>query len=76
LELARHYPAESWIGRPLDLVRYSGRQKQELEVHGVTGEISLPAGAGPLADLLAAAQWLHLGKSTVMGLGQMIVLPP
>jgi hypothetical protein len=56
-------------------VRYSGRQRQELEFHGVTGELPLPAGPGPFADLLAAALWLHLGKGTVMGLGQMVVVP-
>ncbi len=42
---------------------------------GVTGELELPAGPGPLADLLAAAQWLHVGKGTVMGLGRIDVAP-
>ena len=42
---------------------------------GVAGELDLPTGPGPLVDLLAAAVWLHIGKSTVMGMGQMEVVP-
>lgn len=38
---------------------------------GVAGALDLPAGPGPLAPLLAAACWLHLGKGTIMGLGQL-----
>jgi hypothetical protein len=74
LELARRRPA-SWAGRPLDLVRYSGRQRREVEMHGVSGELRLPQGPGPLAELLAAATWLHLGKGTVHGLGRLAVRP-
>ena len=57
-------------GRRLDLVRYSGSQKAELELRGVAGSLALPVGPGPLSPLLAAAVWIHLGKGTVMGLGQ------
>ena len=73
LDLARSHPAGPWEGRPLDLVRYSGRQKREVELHGVAGELPLPSGPGPLADLLSAAAWLHLGKGTIVGLGQLTV---
>jgi hypothetical protein len=75
LDEAERVPAEPWRGAPLDLVRYSGRQKGEVELRGVAGELYLPRGAGLLADLLAAATWLHLGKGTVMGLGQFVVEP-
>ena len=73
LELARGTPAEPWQGERLDLHRYSGRQQAELDLHGVTGFLELPDGPGELWPLLAVAQWLHLGKGTVMGLGQLIV---
>ena len=73
LEAARGVPCRPWRGARLDLHRYSGRQRAELELQGVSGALELPAGPGPLWPLLAAAQWLHLGKAPVMGLGQMEV---
>jgi hypothetical protein len=73
LETARETPAEPWQGQRLDLHRYSGRQHAELELRGVTGYLDLPRGPGELWPLLAAAQWLHLGKGTVMGMGQLVV---
>ncbi len=71
LELGRTLPFEPWHGRRLDLVRYSGSQKAEVELRGVAGALALPAGPGPLSPLLAAAAWIHIGKGTVMGLGQL-----
>jgi len=73
LELARHTPQTPWVGDRLDLHRYSGRQQSELDLRGVTGWLELPEGPGELWQLLAAASWLHLGKGTVMGLGQLLV---
>lgn len=75
LDLARRLPAAPWEGRRLDLVRYSGRQKQELEMRGVAGRLDLPEGPGELWPLFAAAQWLHLGKGTAVGMGQLLVEP-
>jgi hypothetical protein len=69
LELAREVPAAPFRGGPADLVRYSARQQTEVELRGVSGELYLPTGPGPLADLLLAATWLSLGKSTVQGMG-------
>ena len=63
-------PSKPWQGRRLDLVRYSGSQKAEVELRGVAGSLALPVGPGPLSSLLAAAAWIHIGKGTVMGLGQ------
>ncbi|MCY2963926.1 MAG: CRISPR system precrRNA processing endoribonuclease RAMP protein Cas6, partial [Planctomycetota bacterium] len=74
LNVAREVPCEPWQGERLDLQRYSARQQAELELRGVTGCLSLPAGPGVLWPLLAAAQWLHLGKSTILGLGQFHIL--
>ncbi len=76
IEEARTRCAERWCGGRLDLVRYSGRQKRELEMRGVSGYLDLPEGPGPLWPLLAAAQWLHLGKGTVVGMGQLVIKPP
>lgn len=73
LDAAREVPSLPWQGRRLDLVRYSGSQRREVELHGVCGHLDFPSGPGPLAPLLNAARWLHLGKGTVMGLGQIEV---
>jgi hypothetical protein len=67
--------ANPWRGRPLDLRRYSGAQKQEVELRGIAGVLTLPHGPGPLWPLLAAVTWTHLGKGTVFGLGQMLIEP-
>ena len=74
LAWARQTPEGPWRGERLDLVRYSGRQRRELDLHGVCGSLTLPEGPGPLWPLLAAASWLHLGKGTVMGMGQPNIL--
>jgi hypothetical protein len=74
LNLAPGQPVGAARWQPLDLVRYSGRQHREAELRGVTGTLNLPAGPGPLVDLLGAAMWLHIGKGTVMGLGRLDVI--
>jgi hypothetical protein len=75
LDLARSQPASPWHGQHLDFKRYSGSQSREVELRGVCGSLTLPQGAGPLAPLLAATEWTHIGKSTVFGLGALRVLP-
>lgn len=70
LDRAKCLPVSAWTGERLDLHRWSARQQNELDLHGVAGSLELPDGAGELAPLLAAARWLHIGKGTVMGLGQ------
>ena len=71
LEAARCLSASQWRGRRQDLVRWSGRQNSRVEMWGVTGRLVLPDGAGPLRPLLAACQWIHIGKGTVFGLGKL-----
>ncbi len=75
LSASRSVPSGLWRGERLDLVRYSGRQRQELDIHGVCGSLLLPEGPSNLWPLLAAASWLHIGKGTIMGLGRMHVQP-
>ncbi len=64
-----------WRGRRFDFVRWSGAQQRELNMRGVTGDLALPTGPGPLWPLLAAACWTHIGKGTVFGLGQLHITP-
>lgn len=55
-----------------DWTRYSGRQRQEMNLGGVTGAWTLRADAAALAPFLPwlwLGQWLHLGKNATMGLG-------
>jgi hypothetical protein len=73
LVAARVLPAGRWKGRRLDLVRYSGRQRAELELRGVSGQLDLLEGAGELWPLFAAAQWVHMGKGTTVGMGQVVI---
>ena len=73
LSLARNISCIPWDGQRLDLVRWSSRQQEEVEMRGVYGELILPEGPGDLWPLLAAAQWTHLGKGTIMGLGQPVI---
>jgi len=70
-ELASRVLANPWKGARFDFQRWSGSQQEEITLRGVAGHLDLPEGPGPLAPLLAAAEWLHLGKATVMGLGQL-----
>lgn len=73
LQLACRIPSGPWQGARADLVRWSARQGAELELRGVSGVLELPEGAGSLWPLLTALKWLHIGKGTVFGLGQMTI---
>ncbi|HPM82707.1 MAG TPA: CRISPR system precrRNA processing endoribonuclease RAMP protein Cas6 [Candidatus Anammoximicrobium sp.] len=73
IELAAGIEARPWQGQRLDLRRYSARQQKEFQVPGVCGWLDLPQGPGPLWPLLAALHWIHLGKSTIVGLGQVLI---
>lgn len=72
-ELARTTPARPWRGQRYDLQRYSGTQQADIRLHGTAGWLDLPRGPGSLWPILAAAQWLHIGKGTVYGMGQLSV---
>lgn len=54
--------------------RFSGRQKQSIAMGGVVGDVTfeLPDGEAGAAfgPLLAAGEWVHVGKGAVMGLGK------
>ena len=74
IALASTTPSLSWQGDRVTLERYSGRQKREVQQQCITGHLELPNGLGPLWPLFLAATVFHLGKSTVMGLGRVVLL--
>lgn len=53
-----------------DWTRWSGRQQTHISLGGVIGEITLSGNLIDLLPLFYAGELLHLGKSTVMGLGK------
>ena len=71
VDAAGRIKAAPWRGERADFVRWSGSQQRELDLRGVSGGFALPAGAGELWPLLIAACWVHVGKGTVFGLGQL-----
>ena len=73
INATRSTSTSEWIGQRQDLIRWSGRQKTLLELRGVVGSLNLPNGAGPFRPLLAASEWMHIGKGTVFGLGKLDV---
>jgi CRISPR/Cas system endoribonuclease Cas6 (RAMP superfamily) len=53
-----------------DWTRYSSRQKTEMQMGGLVGEIAIELAEGsPLWPYLWLGQWVHAGKGTSMGLG-------
>ncbi|MFM9971989.1 MAG: CRISPR system precrRNA processing endoribonuclease RAMP protein Cas6 [Burkholderiales bacterium] len=55
--------------RWLDWTRYSSHQHQEMTLGGVVGTWQLQGDLGTLLRWLWLGQWLHVGKSAVMGMG-------
>jgi hypothetical protein len=54
--------------------RFSGRQHRGIDMSGLVGRVDFEAAApqdwSPFLPLLLAGEWAHVGKGTVMGLGQ------
>ena len=73
IEQAGQAVAESRL-RWHDQARFSGRQKQRIDMGGVLGEVTFEVPQAefwqPFQPLLAAGEWVHVGKGTVMGLGK------
>lgn len=70
LRLCDQIPTLYDASRPMRYTRYSARQKADVEYRCVSSALAFPEGAGPLMPLFDACQWLHMGKNTIMGLGQ------
>jgi len=64
-----------WEGHRARMRRWSARQEQETDLHGLVGALTLLRGPGASWPVIAAARWVHLGKGTVFGLGRFDVLP-
>jgi CRISPR-associated endoribonuclease Cas6 len=59
-----------------DWTRYSSRQKTEMQMGGLVGEIVIGLAEGsPFWPYLWLGQWVHAGKGTSMGLGQYTIQP-
>jgi hypothetical protein len=70
VERAKHVPKVESRLRWVDWKRYSARQKRTMLMGGLVGSVTFE---GPLAEflpLLQLGEWVHVGKGTVMGLGQ------
>ncbi|MDP2359540.1 MAG: CRISPR system precrRNA processing endoribonuclease RAMP protein Cas6 [bacterium] len=57
-----------------ELNRYSHRDEQLKPLSGMTGWILYHVDGTALDELLAAAEWLGVGRQTVMGLGEVQIL--
>lgn len=57
-----------------DLERYSNRQKTKMKIGGLVGTITLNGNLTPWWPILLAAVTCHVGKSTIMGLGQLQII--
>lgn len=75
LDAADAVACQPFVGESGLVGRWSATQQQFIELRGVTGHLDLPEGPGAVWRLLAALQWVHCGKATVVGLGRVVVLP-
>lgn len=53
-----------------DVIRYSSRQRQVVELDGLKGEIRLQGDLREFAGLLAVGEYVHVGKNATHGLGR------
>ena len=60
-------PSETFVGRKIDLVRWSGSPGREIEMRGVCGSLRMPQGCEAMLPLMLAAEWMHIGNGTVFG---------
>lgn len=75
LDAADALASQPFVGEIGCVGRWSASQQQYVELRGVSGWLDLPEGPDPLWPLLAALQWTHVGKATVVGLGRLVVVP-
>lgn len=72
-DVAQGIPTTHWLGETSTFQRRSHSQQRQLKLPGTVGFLDLPWGAGELWPLLASAMWLHIGKTTVCGLGKLVI---
>ncbi|CCQ94221.1 conserved hypothetical protein [[Clostridium] ultunense Esp] len=61
--------------RWFDWERYSNRQKERMKLGGVVGKVTYSGPWHPYYRFLKLGEWIHVGKSTVFGLGKIKVIP-
>lgn len=71
LDLAKDVKS-SWFGQELILQRYSARQQCEVKQKGVYGIMNIKNAPEELRPLLEIADLLHIGKTTILGLGRCV----
>ncbi|HOK55860.1 MAG TPA: CRISPR system precrRNA processing endoribonuclease RAMP protein Cas6 [bacterium] len=57
-----------------DFKRYSTRQKEEMKLGGILGEIEYRGDIGKFYPLIEIGSYIHIGKNTSFGLGKYIIL--
>lgn len=72
-DFAQSVPSTHWLGEQSTFERRSHAQQRKLKLPGTVGFLDLPWGAGDLWPLLASSMWLHIGKTTVCGLGKLVI---
>lgn len=70
LEIARQIETVSDNTHWIDYQRYSGRQKQTMQLGGLVGTMSFRGNLSPFIAYLRAGEILHVGKSTSFGFGK------
>lgn len=62
--------------RWVDWDRFSGRQRQRIELGGFVGEATFRGDLAPFRAALALGALVHVGKATVFGHGHYVIGPP
>ena len=75
LNLSPTWKVQSQHLRWKPLTRYSNRQKAEVPMDGLIGDVTLSGDFEPLAPFLALGEYVHIGKGAIMGLGHFFVTP-
>ena len=73
IHIAENFSLQTDPDQPLiwqDWARYSNRQRQKIQLGGITGNFILRGDIAPLLAYLKLGEYLHVGKNTVFGLGK------
>ncbi len=57
-----------------DWKRFSGRQKQAIHLGGLVGHMTYQGNWQPFLPFLPLTEWIQVGKGTVFGNGQVVVV--
>lgn len=74
IDEARTVSLESSQLRWVEQQRYSTRKEERMNLGGVVGSVGYRGALGPFMPLLRLGEYVHVGKQTSFGLGQMRVV--